>query len=229
MRSTDVFASRPSRHARVWLDPLTWRAHLRSSLDPRALDVLADWIANRRAAVARRREAGADDDCYLGVALSPALGKARIPFVVGSQAVTQVAGPLNLDRVIDTAPADWQDALRDLVLRGQRADTVFCVYGSLAWQHISGETYVTPNSDVDLLWTARDVEHMRRTLELLTGWEHESGMRADGELLLPDGSAVAWRELLTAHDRVLVKTDEGVTMRPSPLRAASIDMRSKAA
>ena len=174
MRSTDVFASRPSRHARVWLDPLTWRAHLRSSLDPRAFDMLDDWIANRRPAVARRREAGADDDCYLGVALSPALGKARIPFVVGSRAVMQIAVPLSLDQVIDTAPAEWQGALRDLVVQGQRVATSFHVYGSLAWQHIARETYVTPNSDVDLLWTARDVPHIKRVLELLTAWERET-------------------------------------------------------
>lgn len=229
MHSPDVFTSRPSRHARVWLDPLTWRAHVRSSLDPRALDVLDDWIAKGRPAVARRREEGPEDDCYLGVALSPALGKARIPFVVGSRAVTQIAAPLSLDQVIDSAPAEWQEALRDLVVQAQRVATSFHVYGSLAWQHIARETYVTPNSDVDLLWTARDVPHITRVLELLTGWERDSGIRADGELLLSDGSAVAWRELLTGHDRVLVKTDEGVTMRPSPLRAASIAMRSKAA
>ncbi len=141
-------------------------------------------------------------------------------FVVASRAVVRVAQPLRLDELIASAPAGWQAALQDLVVRGERVGTSFHVYGSLAWQHITGKACVTPASDVDLLWAARDGSHVERTLELLVEWERESNVRADGEVLLRDGGACAWRELLGRPARVLVKTDDGVAMRPSPLDAA---------
>ena len=232
MRSTDVWSSSSSsnpppnlsRHTRVWLDPSTWPELLRSPHDARTCDALGDWIAKGRPAVARRRDASADDDCALGIALPLARGRARIAFIVGARAVVRVAQPLRLDEVIASAPRAWQAALHDLVLRGGRTGTSFHVYGSLAWQHITSEACVTPDSDVDLLWTARDVPHIERTLVLLAewerAWEHASGLRADGELRLPGGGACAWRELVSRPERVLVKTDDGVAMRPSPLPAA---------
>ena len=215
-----------SRHARAWLEPSTWRKYLRSSHDACALDALENWIAKGRPAVARRREASAGDACGLSIALAIALplaeARARIPFVVDSRAVVRLAQPLRLGDVIASAPRAWRAALHDLVMRGERSGTAFNVYGSLAWQHITGEPCVTPESDVDLLWTARDMTHIERTLALLVGWERERGLRADGELLMPGGRACAWRELLSRPERVLVKTDDGVAMFDSPLSASPL-------
>jgi hypothetical protein len=50
---------------------------------------------------------------------------------------------------------------------------------------------------------------------MLTEWEKRYCLRADGELLLGDGQAVAWRELLNARQRqVLVKSNNSVSLRP---------------
>ena len=238
MRSTEVLSpypvARPARHARVWLARDAWREHLCSSHDAHTLAALDRWIATNRPAVARRRDVGAHDAgavdaitgdvCALAIALPLAQDRARVAFTISSCAVVRIAPPLRLDEVIASAPTAWQAALEDLVVRGKRTATSFRVYGSLAWQHIAGEACVTPDSDVDLLWAGRDASHIERTLELLVAWERESGLRADGELLLGEGdgagSACAWRELLGGPARVLVKTDDGVAMRPSPLRAA---------
>lgn len=220
MRSIDELSGRPSRHARVWLDPSTWREHLRSAHDARSLHALAGWVAEGRPAVARRREASAGDACALAIALPLAQGRARIPFLVDPHTIVRVAQPLRLEDVIASAPPAWQAALSGLVMRGERFGTSFHAYGSLAWQHITGESCVTPQSDVDLLWAARDVAHIERTLALLIAWERESGLRADGELLLPDSRACAWRELLSRPERVLIKTDGGVAMLVSPLSAS---------
>jgi phosphoribosyl-dephospho-CoA transferase len=224
MRSTDragfATAGLP-RHARVWLDRGRWRAHLRSSHEADALAALERWIAKGRPAVARRREGGATDDCFLAIALPLAEQRARIAFVAASRAVVRVELPLTLAEAIASAPYRWRAPLGDLVVRGLRADTQFRVYGSLAWQHISGQTCMTPHSDVDLLWAASNSAQIARVLDVLTSWERDYGLRADGELLLADGSAVAWRELLGDGDRVLVKSGDGVALRPSPLRAGA--------
>lgn len=218
MRSTDEAASKPSRHARAWLDRQTWRQYLHSSHDARTFAALEDWIAKGRSTVARRRDSDAGPECPLAIALPLAEDRARIAFVVDARAIVRVAPPLRLDEVIASSPRAWQAALRDLAARAERIDVSLHVYGSLAWQHITGEPCVTPQSDVDLLWTASDESQIERALDLLVAWERDSGLHADGELLLPDGSACAWRELLSRPERVLVKSDAGVAMRISPLR-----------
>ena len=207
----------PSRHDLVWLDAVTWRDGLRSSLDEARTAEVDDWVRRGRALVTRRRDADADaDGCCLGIALPLAAGRRRIGLVVDRQAVTRVAAPLALDAVIDAAPLRWHAALRDLHRRAAEVDTPLRVYGSFAWQAISGEACVTSTSDLDLLWDARDDDQVSRAIGLLLEWERDSGLRGDGEVRFADGDAVAWRELTTGASRVLVKRDDGVMLKPLP-------------
>lgn len=138
----------------------------------------------------------------------------RIGFAVEPRAVVGIEAPLALVDVIDTAPFAWRAALRELHDRGARLGVPFHVYGSLAWQAISGEACVTASSDVDLLWSSDRVDPV---LRLLADWEADSGLHADGELLLADGGGIAWRELIRAPDRVLVKHQDRVSLQSWPM------------
>ena len=73
MRSTDD-DGRPRRHARVWLDPATWRSTLRAPLAARRTAALDAWVAAGRAVVARRRDDASPDAC-LAVALPLVAGR----------------------------------------------------------------------------------------------------------------------------------------------------------
>lgn len=216
MRWTDPVDGRPRRHARVWLGPATWRSALTSPLDPDRVAALDAWIAADRAVVARRREPASGEAYDLAVALPLAADRLRIGFTVAPQAILRIAPPLTLAETIPSAPADWQAPLADLAGRASRIGTTFHVYGSLAWQAISGEDCVRAGSDVDLLWTADSVAGVARVLALLAAWEADAALRADGELLLRDGDAIAWRELTRPADRVLVKHQDRVSLQPSP-------------
>ena len=90
----------------------------------------------------------------------------------------------------------------------------FRVFGSLAWQYLTGEPYVSDRSDVDLLWRPSDIGELRQGMEMLLDWEGRFGLRVDGEIELPDGTAVAWRELAMGPRTVLVKATAGVALRP---------------
>jgi phosphoribosyl-dephospho-CoA transferase len=218
MRSTDT-----RRHDRVWLAAATWRSHLVGELDDQRSALLDDWIARGRALVARRREPSATADaCFLAVALPLSAGRTRIALTVDRKAVARVAAPLRLDEVIDRAPNDRRAALAALHERSAAIDTRLHVYGSYAWQTIAGEPCVTPSSDLDLLWDARDAAHVERMLALLSAWEIEHGLRADGEARFADGAAVAWRELYAQTSRVLVKRDDAVALESSPLSTMRI-------
>ena len=89
------------------------------------------------------------------------------------------------------------------------------VYGGYGWQALTRLAYVHADSDLDLLLPVSDHEHADAVAHVLAAstW---AGPRLDGELLLPDGAAIAWREWLAHRQgrstRVLVKRLHGVTL-----------------
>lgn len=218
--SSDDPDAHPARHARVWLDPTSWREHVRDA-DADAVGEIDAWVGQGRALVARRRDptTGPRDRC-LGLALPLARRRRRIGLVVDRSAVLRVAPPLSIDDVIadviPTMPSDRRAALYSLRDRAADVATPLAVYGSYAWQAIAGEPCVTPDSDIDLLWDARDDRQVARMLDVLSTWERGTGIRADGEVRFAGCGSVAWRELRDADAaaRILVKWDDGVALVP---------------
>jgi phosphoribosyl-dephospho-CoA transferase len=194
------------RHDLVWVDPCCLRQHLHGEIAPSERALVQEWFEHGRPAVVRRSEAHTPDGMInLGIPLSPQRGRLRIALTLAAKVVRDIQPPLLLTRVTPHAPATWQAPLRYLAAAAEAMQLPLRVYGSLLWQHLTGEPYVTERSDVDLLFRVRDAFHLRSAMTLLLQWERETGLRADGELLLADGSGVAWRELLHGDGPVLVK------------------------
>jgi phosphoribosyl-dephospho-CoA transferase len=152
---------------------------------------------------------GITDTIAVGLALPPAQGKHRIALAVAARDIARYTPPLRLADAIAHAPAAWQPALAELDAAAIHIDLELRVFGSLAWQALSGLNYLTPQSDVDLLWHPLSNTQLQRGIALLARWEHASGLRADGEVLFGGSSAVSWREWSTLKSgddqRVLVK------------------------
>ncbi|HVO88469.1 MAG TPA: malonate decarboxylase holo-[acyl-carrier-protein] synthase, partial [Casimicrobiaceae bacterium] len=89
---------------------------------------------------------------------------------------------------------------------------VLRAYGSLAWQALSGLSYVNESSDLDVLAFASDTPALQCALLALRHAETIAPMRVDGEIVFPGGNAVAWREWAAASARVLVKHVRGVAL-----------------
>ncbi len=199
----------PSRHDRVWLRP-GWPAHAVAPLPPDTADALAEWFARGRPAVASRRGPGIGDSVALGVTLPADRGRTRIGLAVGRGAVAQVARPLPLAEAIPSAPVAWRAPLARLDEAAAAAGVSLAVYGSLSWQHQTGERYLRPTSDVDLVARPRSRAQLVRILGLLADREGGPGPRLDGEIVFGRDRAVAWREMASGRPRVLVKSDDGV-------------------
>ena len=67
--------------------------------------------------------------------------------------------------------------------RQRNIDLELRVFGSLAWQALSGLQYLTPQSDIDLLWHPLSNAQLQQGIALLARWEQDHGLRADGEVL----------------------------------------------
>ena len=146
----------PARHDLIWLDSDRWRDALLAPLPDEWMGALGEWFKRGRPAVVRRQESSTANAISLGVALPPSRGKTKIPLLVERRVVTRASAPLLLATALVSAPPAWQAALQSLVDAARERGIEFRVYGSLAWQHLSGEPYLTATSDVDLLWTARN-------------------------------------------------------------------------
>lgn len=187
-----------------------WSASLRSPLDGEELAEVEAWCrANRPLVIARRRPEDGVGELRLGLAT---LDKRRIGLHVTTDAVADRLDPLPLTEAVGSAPPVWQPMLAELARRTEAVGAPASVYGSLAWQHRTGLRYVRPASDIDLLFTPYDRWQLDRLLHLLA--ELGDGTpRLDGEILLPDGAAVAWRELAMRPDQLLVKGPAEVRLR----------------
>lgn len=178
--------------------------------------VVGAWIAAGRPLISARRLCGdPPDGLRLGLALP---GKRRASVVVAPGAVERVAPPLGLAEVTIVAPSFLRAFLARLgeVLMAEGVEAH--VFGSLAWHCLSGGAlgdYLTATSDVDLLFapmTAADCERICRLLAAFCAAHPEP--RLDGEIILPGGGAVAWRELAARPERVLLKASDDARLVP---------------
>jgi phosphoribosyl-dephospho-CoA transferase len=150
----------------------------------------------------------------LGVTLPLSRSRARLGFALGHRAIRHVAPPLRLADVLGSAPPAWREPLSGIDRAAGDMGLSVSVYGSLAWEHMTGERYLREGSDVDLLVRPRTRAQLAGTLALLQRWDGHHGLRIDGEIVLGREHAVAWREMAGGRARVLVKTGTSVGLQP---------------
>jgi phosphoribosyl-dephospho-CoA transferase len=207
--------ARIRRHDFAYLGARTSAFSLAGPHDATTHSIVSMWIDTRRPFVVRQQAGTCDDRAALGLPLTRGNGKRRIALTVERSCIARVAAPPALDDVIDALSPLWRTTLALLDRRARSIGIRFRVFGSVAWQALTGLPYVTGWSDIDLLWQPRCRPELNRGLALLADWERGSGIRTDCEITFPGGDAVAWREWIrrSAHARILVKRLDGTTMR----------------
>ncbi|RQO37323.1 malonate decarboxylase holo-[acyl-carrier-protein] synthase [Herminiimonas sp. KBW02] len=203
------------RHARVWLN---WPEaaecmHVQDGVQAAAIHQHA---ARGLPFVARSRQPGERPDMVqLGLRLPRTTDQRSLAFCVPASVVREASDALSLSEALlqqTPLPNGWYDTLMHLQTDALKLGLNLRIYGSLAWQCVTGTPYLADNSDVDLLLAPATLEQAHAGLRLLDAVEKEGRVRLDGEMIFPDGRAVAWKELL-AHTRlVMVKSNEGVAL-----------------
>lgn len=203
------------RHRPVWLTPALSRGDVAGCVEPLAIDRVIGWARKGRPVIGRGALPHDTPDLLpLGLACIEAGRRIRVSFRVPKPAVLRVEEPLALAAVAPTLPPALRStALRLLQFAGE-IGMPLRVYGSVFWQHTSGEAYLHDHSDLDLLAQPETADDAKRWLDALEFTEAISAVRIDGEVELPTGEAVAWRELAAAGEKILVKSDAGPSLRP---------------
>ncbi|MRW90606.1 malonate decarboxylase holo-[acyl-carrier-protein] synthase [Duganella sp. FT80W] len=240
-----------ARHMLVWLSDAGWQAAIDAA--PAAhLAGLALWRRHDWPVVVRRHDAHADanagagagagtgpaaaadaadadadadvDEVCLGLPLPPDAvsgTKLRIALRARTADVVRRTPPIALRDTLSTAGV-WRDGLAAL------CDAVpsLRVYGSLAMQSLTGLQYVSPTSDIDVLFEPSGRQQLDHALALLT--RYEELLPLDGEIVFPGGQAVSWKEWRMAmrHPaKVLVKDMQAVRLADTASLLALLEDR----
>nr|WP_315250207.1 malonate decarboxylase holo-[acyl-carrier-protein] synthase [uncultured Duganella sp.] len=211
------------RHSLVWLTAAGWQAAI-ASVQPEHAGALTQWRQNDWPAIVRRSDAGADaaaGDIFLGVPLPPdAAGvKVRIGLRVAPSQVERTSAALALRSALPAA-GRWRDRLTAL----SDAAPGLRVFGSLAMQALTGLQYLSPGSDVDLLFHPVSRRQLEDVIPLLG--RHAEHLPLDGEVVFPGGAAVSWKEwqAAIAHPaKVLVKELHAVRLADTASLLATLE------
>lgn len=215
-----------ARHSLVWLTPAGWRATAAAAA-PAHAPAIELWRGRDWPLVARRNEAMplAGEVC-LGLAPPPTPGwerdgapdggaRLRIAVRALDAHVARSAPPLAVAQALAAAPERWRQPLAGLAKdsAGLGPGLNLRVYGSLALQALTGLDYLRPGSDIDLLLAPATPGQLNAGLALLA--DYADTLPLDGEVVFPNGEAVAWKEWRAASGgqaRVLAKSVHGVRL-----------------
>lgn len=207
-----------ARHDLVWLTSRGWqRVHAHAQLE--AVEALDAWRDAGWPAVVRRAEVDlAPGEVAIGFALPPRAaegGKLRVGCRVELADIARRTRSLPLVGALDAVPVAWRAGLAALERQAADAGLGLAVYGSVALEALTGQRYLTPTSDIDLLLRPLNRAQLMAGLDLLV--KHAALLPLDGEVVFPDGRAVAWKELRAVLDgapgtRVLAKELERVML-----------------
>ncbi len=201
------------RHDLLDVEPGAWAAALAERPDLVGVPHVAGWIEAGRPVILRRAHPGEAGGVPVGLPLPPGDGKRRIGLALPPEAVRPRA-PVLLTEARDAGPPAWAATVEALLALGARQNFAPRPFGSLLWQSLTGLTYLSAGSDLDLLWPVPGAVPSA-LLDGLAAIEARAPMRLDGEILLTDGGGVNWRELHAAApgDTVLVKHRDRLALR----------------
>jgi phosphoribosyl-dephospho-CoA transferase len=216
------------RHQLAWLHPAAWagvHAQLRTA-DAQAQACAAQWAVQRWPLVVTQQPAqrgvGSDPPATLALGLPAPLlwGRRRLALQVPLAAVrcwgafpeAATVAPL----LAEEARPPWARLCAALGGLGVAAR----VHGSHGWQWLTGAAYLHAGSDIDLCLPVADEARADAVVALLQSHASALPRRLDGELLLPDGRAYAWREWPAWRSgqarAILCKTLQGAQLQWQP-------------
>lgn len=181
------------RHDLVWLDRSG--ALETYAENPAQAGQVREWISAGNPLVVARQPPAASvaSAVSLGFTLAPPLTRQRVSVLVPSDVIIRHSAPLGLFEALPYAP-ECHGLLMQLIKICDEIQIRVCVYGALSWQALTGRSYLTGASDIDLLFYCGDIAAARRLCRALAPFR-DSLPRLDGEIVSDSGMGVAWHEL----------------------------------
>lgn len=172
------------------------------------------WILEGRPFVCPRQNPRSHD-LQLGLAFVDGGVKHRAFIQASYQDILRGDSPYKLEDSLDVFSQSETEVLRTLVEELKAAGLSIYVFGSVAWEKMSGRPYRTSKSDLDLLCDVATLQDVWLVTKAFASADRELPFNIDGELRFVNDDCANWREVTAAldhHDEIeiLVKGETGV-------------------
>jgi len=180
------------RNQLLCVDSAGWALIEAHDWDAQAQTIFSHWRSYQLPlVVCRQRAETQSNHVCMGLPSPQQWSRRRVALTVCLDHLTAHAGFPTLAQVVQTnhwvsAVIELSDAIANL---GAKAH----VYGSHGWQWLTGLTYLHEASDLDLSLSVNSWEMASQLVHCLVNTSIHC--RVDGEIVFPQGQAIAWREL----------------------------------
>ncbi|MEP7209172.1 MAG: malonate decarboxylase holo-[acyl-carrier-protein] synthase, partial [Casimicrobiaceae bacterium] len=189
------------RHQLVWITADAWRRVLAardSADDACVLGCLRHWAAHDLPLVVTRQAPGfpgvrADVPVALGIAAPWRWDRRRIALTVHGSELHRSGLFPRAEAIGPVLAAPVRATWRAICAALERTGIEARVYGSHGWEIVTHDPYRHAHSDIDLLLSVESPRQADAAVTRLHAVDADLP-RLDGELVFPDGAAIAWRE-----------------------------------
>jgi len=223
------------RHQLARLSPCGWQRLRDRTWDPCAAACLAHWSFHDLPLVVthQRPQAESADGIALGLPAPGRWERRRLALVVPHREVASFHEFPRAEQIGTLLPSTVRPHWLRLCVALAATHAVACVHGSYGWQRLTALDHLRSGSDIDLAVHVAHAEHADEVAATLQTFP-PAAPRLDGELVFPDGAAVAWREWLAwragRRRAVLVKRLDGCSLwRHAGPRRDPVDVDALAA
>lgn len=181
-----------TRNQLVWLDPVAWAQIETRIWDEQAQAILVHWRTHRLPlVVCRQRPQTPPDQLCAGLPAPKQWSWRRLALTVS---VDHLRKCEEFPLLFQVAQAhQWGAAALELSAALAALGVQAHVYGSHGWQWLTGLAYLHAASDLDLSVAVNSLEVASQVVKQLAGTALDCHI--DGEIVFPQGQAIAWREL----------------------------------
>ncbi|MCE7506738.1 malonate decarboxylase holo-[acyl-carrier-protein] synthase [Polynucleobacter sp. IMCC30063] len=214
----EIASLAPWRHRQIWIRPEdAGEVFFERDESREKVNYLVSWIKQNKPLVGRafgQANLASTGLRPIGLLqLGSPKSKQRLYLLVKNTVIDKVEQPLLLASVLAYLPLQHCLCATHLLALLQGVEVEIRVYGSAFWSHAQKSTCMTEESDLDLIIQTHGRNNIEKTFVALNKCSNLYAIRLDGELELPDGNTVAWRELSIMPDKILVKSDHGPSLQ----------------
>ena len=207
-----------NRHDLLFLDESDFSGHPDST-------VIAKWLESGHPVIVHRPGiAFGGEGVHCGIPLPPGEGKNKISFIAPIASIKRCAGLPDLEKCLGHLTGSRQLQLAEFIDSYRKNNLRAEVFGSLAWQHLTGLTYLHEDSDIDLRFRIKNPMTLERLASILRQFPQICGKLCDIELELWNGMSFPWREFINGSTQLMIKTLNDVfLLKKSLLPLGKID------
>jgi phosphoribosyl-dephospho-CoA transferase len=145
---------------------------------------------------------------YVGLSLPPDPVKRRLAFRLPFSSLANVVEPPLWTECAEAFSGN-SERLSPILSAIETAKLPLQTFGSYAWQHFTGLSYVSPRSDIDLIVPIHRREDWGRFRQLMSETQ-KTDQRIDLEIILNGDASFHWREFEAPGSRLLFKGNRSV-------------------